>query len=113
MTYAGQNFLELAFQSTSSRQQVSDIWNQSCQLPVFFKLPVRLKIVCCSFERYVYFKAKWPIRLVLPLITTQLFNLITLSNNKLVAFKYFGQVNLQLSFGVKQVHGNQISTVKW
>ncbi|XP_074607948.1 uncharacterized protein LOC141860672 isoform X2 [Acropora palmata] len=39
MTYAGQNILELAFQSTSSRQQVSDIWNQSCQLPVFFKLP--------------------------------------------------------------------------
>ncbi|XP_067048056.1 uncharacterized protein [Acropora muricata] len=39
MTYAGQNFLELAFQSTSSRHQVSDIWNHSCQLPVFFKLP--------------------------------------------------------------------------
>ncbi|XP_015753528.1 PREDICTED: uncharacterized protein LOC107333259 isoform X3 [Acropora digitifera] len=39
MTYADQNFLELAFQSTTSRQQVCDIRNQSCQLPVSFKLP--------------------------------------------------------------------------
>ena len=47
----------------------------------------------------MYLKAKWPISLVSPLITAQLFNLITFSNNNLVAFKYFGQVNLQLSFG--------------
>lgn len=39
MTYADQNVLELAFQSTPSRQQVCDNWNQSCQLPVSFKLP--------------------------------------------------------------------------
>ncbi|XP_067048048.1 uncharacterized protein [Acropora muricata] len=39
MTCADQNFLELAFQSTTSRQQVCDIWNQNCQLPVSFKPP--------------------------------------------------------------------------
>ncbi|XP_074608446.1 uncharacterized protein LOC141861119 isoform X1 [Acropora palmata] len=39
MTSADQNCLELAFQGTSSRQQVCDNWNQSFQLPVFLKLP--------------------------------------------------------------------------
>ncbi|XP_074607954.1 uncharacterized protein LOC141860675 isoform X2 [Acropora palmata] len=39
MTSADQNCLELAFQSTSSTQQVGDNRNQSFQLPVFFKLP--------------------------------------------------------------------------
>ncbi|XP_029190920.2 uncharacterized protein LOC114957600 isoform X3 [Acropora millepora] len=39
MTSADQNCLELAFQSTSSRQQVCDNRNQSFQLTVFLKLP--------------------------------------------------------------------------
>ncbi|XP_029190842.2 uncharacterized protein [Acropora muricata] len=39
MSSTDQNCLELAFQSTTSRQQVCDNCNQSFQPPVFFKLP--------------------------------------------------------------------------